>query len=130
MEDTSSVGARRLRTLVVDDFVSMQEAIASCVNMIPALELVGTALNGKEALDCVPNLKPDLVIVDLQMPIMDGFQLMRHLRRDHADIYLIAISGMASAAVEREAVAAGANAFVAKAAIFEGLVSRVEKLIQ
>jgi CheY-like chemotaxis protein len=120
---------QRVRALVVDDFVSMQQALAVCLQALPGIEVVGTALNGKEALEKVPILKPDLAIVDLQMPVMDGFQLMRHLRRDYPQIRLIAVCVHGSAAIEQEALAAGAHAFVSKSAIPLELVSKVEALL-
>jgi two-component system, chemotaxis family, protein-glutamate methylesterase/glutaminase len=117
------------RVLVVDDFVSMHEALTSCLGALEQLEVVGTALNGKEALEKVSTLKPDLAIVDLQMPVMDGFQLMRHLRRDYPQIRLVAVCGHASAAIEAEAIAAGAHAFVAKASLPQGLLNKVEAVL-
>src|SRR5512140_3372369 len=82
---------KQIRTLVVDDFVSMHEALTTCLESLPGVEVVGTALNGKEALDKVPLLKPDLAVIDLQMPVMDGFQLMRRLRREYPQMRLVAV---------------------------------------
>jgi DNA-binding NarL/FixJ family response regulator len=120
---------RQVRTLVVDDFVSMHQALTICLQSLPGVEVVGTALNGQEALEKVPLLKPDLAIVDLQMPVMDGFQLMRRLRQDYPHIRLVAVCGHASAAIEQEALAAGAHAFVSKTALPHGLLSKVEALL-
>src|SRR5512147_2266556 len=88
-ESTKTADSRAVRVLVVDDFVSMHEALTNCLAVLPEVEVVGTALNGKEALEKVPTLMPDLAIVDLQMPVMDGFQLMRQLRRQYPKIRLI-----------------------------------------
>ena len=110
--------------LIVDDFVSMQDALAICMQSLPGFEVVGTAGNGKEALELVPQIAPDLAIVDLQMPVMDGFQLIRRLRRDHPHIRLIAVCGHASPAIEQEALAAGANAFVSKSQLPQGLLTK------
>jgi two-component system, chemotaxis family, protein-glutamate methylesterase/glutaminase len=122
-------GRQQVRTLVVDDFVSMQEALSACLSSLPGVQVVGTAGNGKEALEKVPLLRPDLAIVDLQMPVMDGFQLMRQLRRDYPHIRLVAVCGHASSAVEQEALAAGAHAFVAKTTLPQGLLSKLEALL-
>jgi CheY-like chemotaxis protein len=121
--------SRSVRTLVVDDFASMQQALTACLEALPDIEVVGTALNGQEALDLVPKLKPDLAVVDLQMPVMDGFQLMRHLRRDYPHIRLVAVCGHASAAIEQEALAAGAHAFVAKGTLPQGLLTKVQGIL-
>jgi two-component system chemotaxis response regulator CheB len=121
--------APHIRAMVVDDFLSMHQALANSLSSLAQVEVVGTALNGKEALDKVPALKPDLVIVDLQMPVMDGFQLMRLLRRDYPAIRLVAVCGHASAAIEQEALAAGAHAFVSKGALPQELVDKVEAVL-
>jgi two-component system chemotaxis response regulator CheB len=121
--------ARVVRTLVVDDFVSMHEAIATCLRAVTAVEVVGTALNGREALEKIPILNPDLAIVDLQMPVMDGFQLMRRLRSQYPRIKVVAVCGHASEAIEREALIAGAHAFVSKAAFPQDLVNKVQALL-
>lgn len=117
--------SRSVRTIVVDDFASMQQALTACLEALPNVEVVGTALNGQEALDLIPKLSPDLAIVDLQMPVMDGFQLMRHVRRDYPNIRLVAVCGHASSAIEQEALAAGAHAFVAKGTLPQGLLTKV-----
>ena len=120
---------RRVRVLVVDDFESMLQALSACLESVEGVEVVGTALNGKEALEKVGVLKPDLVIADLQMPVMDGFQLMRALRREHPAILLVAVCGHASAAIEAEAKSAGADAFVAKSTMPDGLLTKVQAIL-
>lgn len=121
--------SRSVRTLVVDDFATMQQALTACLQALPNIEVVGTALNGQEALDLVPTIKPDLAIIDLQMPVMDGFQLMRHLRLSYPNMRLVAVCGHASVAIEQEALAAGAHAFVAKGSLPQGLLSKVQNVL-
>ncbi len=128
-EHDEFLAGRQVRTLVVDDFVSMHDALTACLQTLPGVQVVGTALNGQEALDKVPLLRPDLAIVDLQMPVMDGFQLMRRLRREYPHIRLVAVCGHASATLEQEALAAGADAFVSKSTMPQGLLSKVEALL-
>src|SRR4051812_37991680 len=67
--------------VVADDFPHMQAALVSCVESIPGIRVVATALNGKEALDRVREHEPNLAVIDLQMPVMDGFKVIRELRR-------------------------------------------------
>jgi len=130
MADLENTNAnRRLRVLVVDDFETMHQAVTGCLEVLAGVDVVGTALNGREALDKMPLLTPDLLIVDLQMPVMDGFQLMQHVRREYPKAKMVAISGHASAAIEREALAAGAHAFVSKSSLPEGLVAKVRALL-
>jgi DNA-binding NarL/FixJ family response regulator len=125
----SNQSTKPIRTLIADDFVHMQTALAECLQAIPNIVVVGSVGNGQEALDQLPELKPDLAIVDLQMPIMDGFRLLRELRRRHPEMRLIAVSGHQSPAVEKEAISAGANGFVSKSQLPDGLIKIVERVL-
>jgi CheY-like chemotaxis protein len=74
------------------------------------------AENGREALQAVAKLRPHLVVIDLAMPVMDGFEAMRRLRQLPAgvDLPIIATSASATAETEAASSAAGANAFISK----------------
>ncbi len=118
-----------VRALVAEDFVSMQVALVECLQSMPGVEVVGTAFNGREALEKAREVEPNLAVVDLQMPVMNGFVLMRELRRLYPEIRLVAVSGHQSPAIAQEAIGAGANAFVSKSQLPGGLVETVEKLL-
>lgn len=127
--DFSQVSGGKCRVLVVDDYPSMQQALVSCLETLDGVEVVGTAANGKEALDQALSLHPQIVIADLQMPIMDGFQLTRELRKQCPEINVIAVSGHYSHAIEAEAISAGAKAFVSKVGLPEALISAIQSLL-
>jgi DNA-binding NarL/FixJ family response regulator len=126
--DTDEVGGR-IRALVADDYPHMQQALVACLRNVDGVEVVATALNGKDALDKVQEHTPGLAIIDLQMPVMDGFRLLRELRRLHPGMRLVAISGHHGPAIAAEAIAAGADAFVSKNELPEGLTNTVEQLL-
>ena len=119
----------KVRVLVADDYESMQQAIVSCLGTLDELEVVGTAFNGEDALAKSSFLKPDLVVADLQMPVMDGFRLLRALRKDYPSIRLIAISGHFSPMIEKEALSAGANHFISKVGLPGDLLAAVKQLL-
>ena len=130
MGDESNVGASvPVRALIADDFPHMQEALTSCLQTIPCVEVVATASNGVEALTLARKHTPGLAIVDLQMPVMDGFKLLRELRRAYPAMRLVAISGHQSSAIAAEAKSAGADIFVSKNELPYGLVGAVETLL-
>ncbi len=118
-----------MRVLVADDFESMQQALVSSLLTLDNLEVVGTALNGQDALVKSSLLLPDIVVADLQMPVMDGFKLMRELKKSYPQIRLIAVSGHSSPAIQKEAAAAGADAFVSKIGLPTDLVIAVKQLL-
>ncbi|MEM1086223.1 MAG: response regulator [Pseudomonadota bacterium] len=83
-----------------------------------ALEAAGfsitTASNGREALDVIAQIRPHLVFMDLRMPIMDGFEAIRHLRGNGSDVPVIAISAEINPDIEKRARLCGANGVAAK----------------
>lgn len=119
----------QMLTLVADDYPHMQEALVACLGTLPAVQVVATAFNGEEALDEARKYKLGLAVVDLQMPVMDGFKLLRELRKEYPSMRLVAVSGHQSPAIAAEAVAAGADTFVSKNELPFGLITAVEKLI-
>ena len=118
-----------IRTLVADDLVIMQEALVSCAESMPGVQVIARACNGAEAIDKAREHRPNLAIVDLQMPVMDGFQVLRELRASFPGMRLVAVSGHSSPTVVREALLAGANAFVSKSELPYGLVKTLEEVL-
>lgn len=130
MGDESNVGKPApIGALVADDFPHMRDALVACLETLPRIQVVATALNGQEALQKVHEQKPGLAVVDLQMPVMDGFKLLRELRRAYPAMRLVAISGHQSPAVAAEAILAGADVFVSKSDLPHGLVSAIQRLL-
>jgi len=68
-----------IRVLIVDDSPLMCKALTDILNSDPQIIVVGIAYNGKEAIDIVPKLKPDIITMDIHMPIMDGFEATKHI---------------------------------------------------
>ena len=86
------MGASRGRVLVVDDSDVFLRAAASVISATSGLRLVGAVESGEEAIQVLPRLRPDLVLLDLQMPGMDGIQTTRIIRRDEPRTVVIMIS--------------------------------------
>jgi two-component system, chemotaxis family, protein-glutamate methylesterase/glutaminase len=91
----------KIRVLVVDDAVVFRRVVADELSADPAIEVVGTAANGKIALARLPQVCPDLVILDIEMPEMDGLACLREIRKSYPRLPVI----MFSALTERGAVA-------------------------
>ncbi|MGH8891493.1 MAG: response regulator, partial [Acidothermaceae bacterium] len=75
--------------LVVDDSVVIRRMVASVLDDDPEINVVGTAANGRIALDKLPQLRPDIVILDVEMPIMDGLETLRALRVTHPHLPVV-----------------------------------------
>jgi DNA-binding NarL/FixJ family response regulator len=72
-----------IRVLVVDDQRLMRDGIASLLGIQDGIEVVGTASNGQEALARAADLRPEVVLMDMRMPVMDGVSATAHLREAH-----------------------------------------------
>jgi DNA-binding LytR/AlgR family response regulator len=78
-----------LKTLIVDDEPVARRVLREDLEMWPDVQVVGEADNGKDALLRIEQLKPDLVLLDLQMPVMGGFEVARNLAGEHAPVVVI-----------------------------------------
>jgi len=81
--------SRALKTLIVDDEPIARRVLREDLELLPGVEVVGEAENGKDALLRIEKLKPDLVLLDLQMPVMSGFEVVRSLAGKPAPVVVI-----------------------------------------
>ena len=109
----SSADAAPVRVLVVDDNPGFRESLISLLGT-GGLVVVGQAGSGAEALDLVPQLEPDVVLMDLRMPQMDGITATRHLKERYPDIGVVALTGMEDQHAVRDMLVAGASCYVLK----------------
>lgn len=82
----SAIDGRRLKLLVVDESVVFCKVIRDLFDDSPEVEVVGVAANGKIALDKIETLKPDLITLDVEMPVLDGLGLLREIRERQIDV--------------------------------------------
>jgi two-component system, chemotaxis family, protein-glutamate methylesterase/glutaminase len=106
----------RRRVLIVDDAVVIRRALFDAIARDSALEAVGTASNGRIAIAKFPTLKPDIVVLDVEMPEMDGLETVRQLRRIDARVPIIMFSTLTErgASATLEALMLGATDYVTK----------------
>jgi two-component system chemotaxis response regulator CheB len=107
---------RRIRVLIVDDAVAVRRLVADVLGSDPAIEVVGTAASGRIALAKIPQLKPDLVTLDVEMPEMDGLQTLAAMKRDHPALPVIMFSTLTRRGAEAtlDALSLGATDYVTK----------------
>lgn len=105
---------RRLRVLVADDHLLMVDAIHIALSRDEEFEIVGVALSGPEVLRLARRLKPDVVLLDLRLPGIDGLQVLRLLRREGHAGKLVVLSACEDSEIVTCALRAGACAFISK----------------
>jgi DNA-binding NarL/FixJ family response regulator len=119
--EAAVVRQRRERVLVVDD-------VAVLLDVEDDFEVVGTAADGAQALERADALEPDIVLLDLAMPVMDGLQALPALRDRLPNARIVIFSGFEHEALAREALAAGADAYIEKGTSVMQLVARLRQL--
>jgi two-component system, chemotaxis family, protein-glutamate methylesterase/glutaminase len=107
-----------VRVLVVDDSVVVRRLVSDVLTRQDGIEVVGTAPNGRIALQKIPQLSPDLITLDVEMPEMDGIETLKAIRVAHRDLPVIMFSTLTErgAAVTIDALMHGANDYVTKPA--------------
>ena len=120
----------KIRVLVVDDAVVMRRMITEALGSDPDLEVVGVAANGKIALQKIPQVNPDIITLDVEMPEMDGLQTVRELRKIYPKLPVIMFSTLTLRGAEStlDALAAGATDYVTKPANVGNILEGLEKL--
>ena len=106
----------RIRVVIVDDSAVMRSLLRSVISADGELEVAGTAADGASALNCIESVRPDLVLLDVEMPVMDGLATLRELRRRGHKMPVVMCSSLTQrgAQVTLEALAGGASDYVTK----------------
>lgn len=103
-----------IQILIVDDHSVVREGLRMFLTMDSELEVVGEAINGKDALNKVAELRPDVVLMDLLMPEMDGIQATELIRKQYPDTEVIALTSVLEDAAVVNAIRAGAIGYLLK----------------
>ncbi len=116
--------------MVVDDSVVIRSLVTHALEQDPLLQIVGTASNGAIALKRIPQLNPDVITLDIEMPEMDGLETLRHLHRDYPGTRVVMFSTLTErgVAVTLEALSLGADDYVTKASNEGSLERSLERL--
>jgi CheY-like chemotaxis protein len=114
--------------LIVDDSAVVRRTLRSCFEQNTEWTVCGEAVNGQDAIEKAQQLRPDLIILDLSMPVMNGLDAARALKRVSPSVELLMFTSFKYPQLEREAVAAGCTAVIAKSEL-ELLFSSVQRLL-
>lgn len=116
---------RRLRLLLTDDDRKFMEAMAAFLEVDGRFEVVGMAANGREGVELVKACDPDVVLMDIDMPVMDGIEASRLIREQHPELPIVLVSASQFADRVANARAAGATGYVQKGRIADDLVKTI-----
>lgn len=117
-----------IRLLVVDDHPLLREGIAAVLEAHPEIELVGEADNGEQAVALFAELRPDVTLMDLQMPGLNGTDAIRAIRAQFADACIAVLTTYSGDARALQAVKAGARGYLLKSMLRKELISAIHCL--
>jgi DNA-binding NarL/FixJ family response regulator len=118
-----------LNVLLVDDHEIMRQGLRMLLEKQPDMEVAGEAKNGKEAIHLSDELQPDIIVMDVNMPGLDGADATRQIKKDHPDIKVVALSMHSKKGFIVEMLKAGASAYVLKENAFSELVTAINTII-
>jgi two-component system, NarL family, response regulator NreC len=118
------------RVLLVDDNVVVRSAVRRLLNSHPDFEVSGEAGDGREAIEKAESLKPDLVVLDLAMPVMTGLDAARVLRKKLPEVRIILLTAHNGLEVERLSREAGVHAVVPKSQASLKLIQQAQALVE
>jgi len=118
----------RIRVLAVDDQRVVREGLAMLLELLPDVEVVGTAADGEKALALADELRPDVILMDLRMPRMDGVEATRRLRASHPEIKVVVLTTYADDRSVIDALRAGALGYLTKDAGAEEIRQALQRV--
>jgi len=121
---------KKIRVLVTDDHTLVRDGIRSLLTLVADVEVVGDAKNGKEALEKVRQLVPDVVLMDLAMPIMGGLETTRRIHREFPKTKVLVLTQYDDSEYVIPVIEAGARGFVSKMAAFSELASAIRAVYE
>lgn len=126
----SGPAAREIRVLLVDDHVMVRHGIKSLLDSHDNLRVVGEASDGQRAIELTKELRPDVVIMDVNLPVIDGMTATHQITRDCPEITVIALSVHDDRHIMETMHEAGAVAFVSKGSLTEELYKAIEQAMR
>ena len=121
---------KKIKVLIVDDHTLVRAGIRSLLALVEGIEVVGEASDGKEALVKVRQLVPDVVLMDLAMPVMGGLEATRRLRKESPGVTGLALTQYDDSEYVIPIIEAGARGFVTKMSAFSELAAAIQAAYQ
>ena len=119
---------KKIKILIVDDHTLVRDGIRALLALAADIEVVGEAANGKEALEKTRELMPDVVLMDLAMPIMGGLEATRRIRREFVGTKVLALTQYDDSEYVIPVIEAGASGFITKMAASSELASAIQAI--
>ena len=119
-----------IRTLLVDDYASIRKSLRILLKTVPGVEVVGEAEDGRIALELMHKLLPDIIIMDIRMPVMDGIEATRWITTVFPDVKVIAFTSCAEKSTIRQMFEAGASGILLKGCGSVEIISAIKAVAE
>ena len=119
-----------VRIILIDDTVDVREMLRLMLAGEPAYRVVGEAGDGAEGVRLAVQLQPDVILLDMAMPVMDGLEALPHLRRGCPRAKILVFSGFAPIDLERPAREGGADGYITKGAKRQQIIDAIERALK
>jgi len=118
----------KTRILIVDDHATFRDGLKMLINRESDMEVVGEAENGQVAVTLTRELKPDVILMDVKMPLMDGVEATRRIIAEIPDMKILALSMYTDVGFNSGMMRAGALGYILKGGEFEELAGTIRKV--
>ncbi|MEI7626748.1 MAG: response regulator transcription factor [Bacteroidota bacterium] len=116
----------KIRIMLADDHPLFIEGLSMMLRREPDFELCGIANNGREVLEMLPTTKPDLILLDINMPKMNGLETIKYIRQSYPNVKIVMLSGYFDEAIIKEAKIKGANGYLLKSSQRDELIHTIK----
>ena len=117
-----------ISVLIVDDMARVRQGLQTILQLSEGFEVVGEADNGLEAIQAAEKLRPDVVLMDLEMPVLGGLEATRRIKEQHPEIGVVIVTIHGSDDVREQAMSVGSDAFIEKEAPTEQLMAAIREV--
>jgi two-component system, NarL family, response regulator LiaR len=117
-----------MRVLLVDDHDSIRKSLRQLIELRAEFEVVGEGSNGSEAIERTEQLRPDIILMDMNMPVMDGVQATRVIKERYPKIQVLALTAFADMSLVSEMVKAGASGYLLKGGSSKELLDSLQAI--
>jgi DNA-binding NarL/FixJ family response regulator len=123
-------GMAKIRVLVVDDYTLVREGIRECLEQTEDIAVIGEAVNGEKALEFVEEFEPDVTLMDVRMPVMDGIAATRAIRSTSPNSRIVILSAYNETVNIRKLLELGVNAFLLKTCEINDLQEAIRAVVR
>jgi DNA-binding NarL/FixJ family response regulator len=121
---------KKIRIVLVDDHPVVRKHVRRILQLVPGIDIVGEASNGVEALTLVEQLAPDVLLLDMEMPVLNGVEVARRLRAANSSVRILALSAYDDKEYVLEMLANGASGYLTKDEMPDYIIEAVQRVAQ